>query len=106
LITAEFAEHVGDVIAFLTAVPVVVFIFMYVKYSPWKSTELGVALLIQKVAIGLILLQVFIRDFLPDDWSTGIYIIRLTLMTSLLVLFTIDVLNLRKYQKYGNDQQK
>lgn len=86
----------GNIIATSYLVPLVLFVFRYWTRSPWWKTDLGVALMAQKIAFIAIFLLLDLGYFF-HDWP-GRAAVRLVLFGVVLVSLWLDQVNLNRYQ--------
>lgn len=88
---------IGNIIATSYLVPLLLFITSYWRKSPWWKTDLGVALMAQKIAFLSIFILLDIGYF-AHDWS-GRAAIRLVLFGVVGISLWLDQLNLTRYQR-------
>lgn len=89
---------IGDFTVLSYLIPLGLFVGLYGFRSPWFQTELGVALMFQKIGfIGIILvivLSVFLGAAYPGrEW------VRLVVYAIVGAALWLDVVNLRRYQR-------
>jgi hypothetical protein len=90
-------HEIGDFIAVAMLVPLLLFVGYY-RRSPWRSTELGIAVMVQKSAIALLVINVVIANYLPESWKFIFVFVRLVIFIIVLALLVIDFINLRRIQ--------
>lgn len=91
-------HEIGDVLALAMIVPLVLFIWLYGRNSPWRSDPIGIALMLQKTALALLVLDLVLANYLPDQWDIAFLILRVLIFLAVLLLITVDVVNLRLIQ--------
>jgi hypothetical protein len=91
---------IGNIIALSFIVPLVSFIWRYARRSPWWVTDLGVALLAQKIAFVAIFVLIDVGLFF-HDWP-GRAALRLVLYMVVAVSLWLDQVNLQRYQAKGH----
>lgn len=90
-------DNWGDIVVLSYLIPLLLFIGLYLFRSPWTSTELGIALMFQKVGMSLIVLlivaSIYLGDYPYRDLVRGI------IYTAVGVALWVDVVNLLRYQR-------
>lgn len=90
-------QWIGNIVVLSLVVPLAIFVFRYSTFSPWKATELGRALLYQKLAFTLVICISILTLFFP-----GIpFRLEIRLVALLFVLYSLwyDVVNLIRIQR-------
>lgn len=90
----------GNLIAVSYLIPLVSFIFRYWRRSPWWVTDLGVALMAQKIAFVGVFILIDLGIFF-HDWPARAGI-RLVLYSIVAVSLWLDQVNLNRYQRSGH----
>jgi hypothetical protein len=88
---------IGDYFALAMLIPLIVFVVLYTR-SPWRSDPIGIALMLQKIALTLLVLDLVLANYLPEGWDLAFVIARLVIFGTVLTLITIDTINLRRIQ--------
>jgi hypothetical protein len=89
---------VGDYFALAMLIPLLTFVILYSRNSAWRSDPIGIALMFQKVALTLLVLDLVLANYLPDSWDLAFVIVRLVIFGTVLMLITTDTINLRRIQ--------
>lgn len=95
---AEILHEIGDVLAISMLIPLLLFILFYGVKSPWRTTELGIAVLVQKIAISLLVLDLVLANYLPTSWRLPFLVARVAIFGLVGFLLTADFINLRLIQ--------
>lgn len=88
---------IGNLIAVSYMIPLLLFIVRYWTHSPWWVTDLGVALMAQKIAFVGIFLLIDLGIFF-HDWPARAGV-RFVLYAIVGISFWLDQLNLTRYQR-------
>lgn len=97
------AEHwdpllaVGNIIGLSSLVPLVLFAALYFFRSPWWKTDLGVALLMQKLGFIFVFGIIFVGLFAHDWEYRGA--LRIVLYAIVALSLWLDLGNLIRYQR-------
>jgi hypothetical protein len=94
---AEILHEVGDVIAVAMLIPLLLFVAYY-RRSPWRTTELGIAVMVQKTAISLLVIDLVLANYLPDELKLFFAVVRVLIFAFVLLLLVIDFINLHRIQ--------
>lgn len=86
-----------DYIVLSYMLPLTIFIGLYAVRSPWRSNELGIALMLQKVGFTLVISVVLMTLFLGTDYAFR-QELRTFVYTVVGVALWLDVFNLLRYQ--------
>lgn len=78
----------GNWVVWLALLPLIGFVVVYSTRSPWRSTWIGIALLLQKVLLTLLVIVILIGLFWPE--MPGREIIRLVVFLACVVTFWLD----------------
>lgn len=94
---------IGTLAALATVVPLLIFIVLYAWKSPWRSTELGIALMFQKVTIFLLIAIGILQALFPENCCepSPRLGVRALLFIALVALLSLDVVNLRRAQTHS-----
>lgn len=98
--TSDPIIALGNVIALSYLIPLLLFIWRYWRGSPWWVTDLGVALMAQKIAFVGIFVLIDLGIFF-HDWPLRAGI-RFGLYAIVGLSFWLDGLNLARYQSRGH----
>lgn len=91
-------EILTDVLVLSYAIPIGLFIGLYATRSPWAETELGVALMFQKISfLGLYVLLALGLLLGSDYWGRDI--LRAVVYGAIGFFLWLDVVNLLRYQR-------
>lgn len=91
-------ETLTNILVLTYVIPIVMFIVLYATRSPWTATELGIALMFQKLAILGICLLITLGLWLGDDYW-GRDVLRALVYGAVGFFLWLDVINLVRYQK-------
>lgn len=94
----DTVNNIANFVVLAYLIPLVAFIFLYATRSPWKVTELGQALMVQKLALTIIVVVLCFSYFLGVDYPGREYI-RLFAFFAVFITLIIDVANLLRYQR-------
>jgi len=99
----SFLITVGNVEVLSYLVPLFLFIGFYASKSPWRSTELGQALMYQKASFLLVVLVIIFSVFFPGYWGRGA--VRIIVYTAVAISLWVDFSNLLRYQRMARDRK-
>lgn len=95
----DILKSVGDAIAWLIPLPLVGFMLVYGLGSPWRADPLGIERMWQKAYLLALAILILAGNFLPAEFDTFRYIIRIVVFATVTVGLTLQVVNLRRVQK-------
>jgi hypothetical protein len=91
-------HEIGDVLALAMLVPLIIFVIYYWSKSAWRSDPIGIALMFQKASLILLVLDLVVANYSPESWRSAFLILRIVIFGTVLLLITVDVVNLRRIQ--------
>lgn len=94
----ETINTIANYVVLAYVIPLAAFILLYAIRSPWRSTELGVALMIQKVAFTTLILIILASYFIGSAYP-GREWVRLFGFLAVGATLVMDVVNLLRYQR-------
>lgn len=104
MIDHSIVNTIGNFVVLSYFIPLVWFIVQYSARSPWDATELGVALLFQKIGFALVILVICLSVFFPGYFGREFF--RLSAYLAVLFFLWLDVANLTRYQRRYPDAKK
>lgn len=94
----EVLQAVGNGIAWLIPLPLVAFMFVYGLGSPWRADPLGVERMAQKLYLLALALLILAGNFLPEEFDTFRFVLRIVIFSVVTVGLSLQVVNLRRVQ--------
>jgi len=94
----EALKTVGDLIAWLIPLPLIVFMVVYATGSPWRQDPIGIERMAQKAYLLALALLILAGNFLPSEFDTFRYIARIVIFTVVAAGLSLQVVNLRRIQ--------
>jgi len=96
-------EFIGDFIAWLIPIPLVIFMVIYATGSRWRSDPLGIERMFQKGYLLLLSAVILAGNFLPDEFEGIRLVARIIVFSIVTVALALQVVNLRRVQT-GSDK--
>lgn len=93
---------IANYVVLAYVLPLGAFIALYATRSPWRNTELGVALMIQKIAFTVLILVLLGSYFIGSDYP-GREWVRLFGFLAVGYTLVLDVVNLLRYQRKARE---
>lgn len=90
---------IGDTIAWLIPIPLVVFMIVYATGSPWRADPLGIERMAKQGYLLALAVLILAGNFLPEEFDTARLISRIAIFTLVTVGLSIQVVNLRRVQR-------
>lgn len=94
----EILKNIGDVIAWTIPFPLIVFMLVYGLGSPWRQDPLGIERMFQKAFLLSLALLILAGNFLPAEFDTFRFILRIFVFATVTAGLSLQVVNLRRIQ--------
>jgi hypothetical protein len=94
-------QNIGNGLAWLIGFPLVAFMVVYGKWSPWRADPLGIERMFKTGYLLLLWLVIMAGNFLSDDFETLRLVARIIVFALVSAGFTVQIINLRRVQTYS-----
>jgi hypothetical protein len=94
----DILNAIGDVIAWMIPVPLIVFMVVYGTRSAWRADPLGIERMWQKAYLLALALLILAGNFLPVEFETARLVLRIIVFATVTVGLSLQIVNLRRVQ--------
>ena len=94
----DILKGIGDLIAWFIPLPLLAFMFVYGLGSPWRADPIGIERMAQKAYLLALAVLILAGNFLPAEYDTARYLLRIVIFAVVTAGLTIQVINLRRVQ--------
>lgn len=94
----DVLQMLGDGAAWLIGPPLIAFMVVYAKWSPWRADPLGIERMFKTGYLFLLWLLIMAGNFLPDEFETARLTARIVVFILVATGFVIQTINLRRVQ--------
>lgn len=97
----DVLQSIGDAAAWLIGPPLIGFMVVYAKWSPWRANPLGIERMFKTGYLFLLWLLIMAGNFLPDSLETPRLVARIVIFVLVATALSIQVVNLRRVQTWS-----
>lgn len=97
----DVLQNIGDAAAWLIGPPLIGFMVVYAKWSPWRADPLGIERMFKTGYLFLLWLLIMAGNFLLDEFETARLIARIVVFVVVATALSIQIVNLRRVQTWS-----